>query len=133
MVETTKKRILVIEDEEGIRDRVVRILGYEGYEARSAADGLAGVSMAHAFRPDVILCDVMMPEGDGNDVLDLLRAHLDTELIPIIMVSAATERASIRGAMEKGADDYITKPFTTEELVGAIEAQLRKRAAIERR
>ena len=95
--------------------------------------GLAGVSMAHAFRPDVILCDVMMPEGDGNDVLDLLRAHLDTELIPIIMVSAAAERASIRGAMEKGADDYIAKPFTTAELVGAIEAQQRKRAAIDRR
>ncbi len=127
------KRILVIEDEDGIRDRMVRILGFEGYEARGAANGMAGVSMAHDFRPDVILCDVTMPEGDGNEVLALLRQHLDTEVIPIIMVSAAADRASIRSAMENGADDYITKPFTTEELIGAIEAQLRRHATMERR
>ncbi len=127
------KRVLVIEDEEAIRDRMVRILGFEGYEARGAENGLAGVSMAHDFRPDVILCDVMMPEGDGFEVLSLLRQHLDTEVIPIIFVSAAAERASVRFAMENGADDYLTKPFTTEELVGAIEAQLKKRSTLERR
>jgi len=126
-------RVLVIEDEAAIRERMVRILKYEGYETRGAESGLAGVSIAHAFRPDVILCDVMMSEGDGYEALAMLRQHLDTETIPIIFVSAATDRASIRQAMQDGADDYITKPFTSDELVGAIEAQLKKRAALLRR
>ena len=133
MSEQRPKRVLVIEDEAPIRERMVRILAYEGYETRGAQNGLAGVSIAHNFHPDIILCDVMMSDGDGFEALDMLRQHLDTETIPIIFVSAATERASIRQAMENGADDYITKPFTTEELVGAIEAQLRKRAALQRR
>ena len=132
MAEGGGNRILVIEDEEAIRDRMVRILAFEGYEARGAANGISGVSMAHDFRPDVILCDVMMRESDGNEVLNRLRQHLDTEVIPIIMVSAATDRASIRFAMENGADDYLTKPFTTEELVAAIQAQVTKRARLER-
>jgi DNA-binding response OmpR family regulator len=133
MSEQPPTRVLVIEDEAPIRERMVRILKYEGYETRGAESGLAGVSITHAFRPDVILCDVMMSEGDGFEALAMLRQHLDTETIPIIFVSAATDRASIRQAMEEGADDYITKPFSTEELVGAIEAQLRKRAALLRR
>jgi len=131
--EQRPKRVLVIEDEAPIRERMVRILAYEGYETRGAQNGLAGVSIAHNFHPDIILCDVMMSDGDGFEALDMLRQHLDTETIPIIFVSAATERASIRQAMENGADDYITKPFTTEELVGAIEAQIKKRAALLRR
>ena len=126
-------RVLVIEDEAPIRERMVKILSYEGYETRAAENGLAGVSIAHNFVPDVILCDVMMSDGDGFEALTMLRQHLDTETIPIIFVSAATERASVRRAMEEGADDYITKPFTTEELVAAIEAQLNKRAALLRR
>ncbi len=126
-------RVLVIEDEAPIRERMVKILSYEGYETRAAENGLAGVSIAHNFVPDVILCDVMMSDGDGFEALTMLRQHLDTETIPIIFVSAATERASVRRAMEEGADDYITKPFTTEELVAAIEAQLSKRAALLRR
>lgn len=133
MSEQRPKRVLVIEDEAPIRERMVRILAYEGYETRGAQNGLAGVSIAHDFGPDVILCDAMMSDGNGFEALAMLRQHLDTETIPIIFVSAATERASIRQAMEGGADDYITKPFTTEELVGAIEAQLRKRAALLRR
>ena len=133
MSETPATRVLVIEDEAPIRERMERILRYEGYETRSAESGLAGVSIAHAFRPDVILCDAMMPDGDGFEALAMLRQHLDTETIPVIFVSAVTERASIRQAMEGGADDYITKPFTTEELIGAIEAQLKKRATLMRR
>ena len=133
MAETRGKRVLVIEDEAPIRERMVRILAFEGYEARGAESGLAGVSITHDFRPDIILCDVMMTEGDGFEALTMLRQHLDTETIPIIFVSAATERASVRRAMERGADDYITKPFTSEELLAAIEAQLRKREALTRR
>ncbi len=133
MNEARATRVLVIEDEAPIRERMVKILSYEGYETRAAENGLAGVSIAHNFVPDVILCDVMMTDGDGFEALTMLRQHLDTETIPIIFVSAATERASVRRAMEEGADDYITKPFTTEELVAAIEAQLNKRAALLRR
>ena len=133
MARERRPRVLVIEDEAPIRERMVRILNYEGYETRGAESGLAGVSIAHAFRPDIILCDVMMADGDGYEALNILRQHLDTETIPIVFVSAVTERAAIRQAMENGADDYLTKPFTTEELVGAIEAQLRKRAALQRR
>ncbi len=133
MDETEAKRVLVIEDEAPIRERMVKLLSFEGYEARGAENGLAGVSIAHDFHPDIILCDAMMTEGDGFEALAMLRQHLDTETIPIIFVSAATERASVRRAMERGADDYITKPFTSEELLAAIEAQLSKREALTRR
>ncbi len=133
MDETAPRRVLVIEDEAPIRERMVKMLSFEGYEARGAENGLAGVSIAHDFHPDVILCDVMMTDGDGFEAMAMLRQHLDTEAIPIIFVTAATERASARRAMEEGADDYLTKPFTSEELLAAIEAQLTKRAALVRR
>ena len=130
MTERSKARVLVIEDEAAIRERIERMLGFEGYEVRGAADGMAGVSLAHAFRPDVILCDVTMPALDGFAALDMLRRHLDTETIPVVFVTASTERAAMRRAMESGADDWLTKPFTSEELLACIEAQLRKRSLL---
>ncbi len=133
MNQTRARRVLVIEDEAPIRERMVKILAFEGYEARGAESGLAGVSIAHDFAPDIILCDLMMTDGDGFEALAMLRQHLDTETIPIIFVTAVTDRGSLRQAMEQGADDYLTKPFTSEELLAAIEAQLRKRAALARR
>ena len=130
MPENGAKRVLVIEDEAPILERMVKMLSFEGYDARGVPNGLAGVSLAHDFHPDVILCDVTMPDMDGFEALTVLRQHLDTETIPIIFVTAATDRSSMRFAMEHGADDYITKPFTPQELVNAIEAQLQKRSVI---
>ena len=132
-IDKAASRILVIEDEAPIRERMVKLLNYEGFDARGAANGLAGVSIAHDFHPDLILCDLMMPDGDGVEAMTMLRQHLDTETIPIVIVSAVTERSSIRHAMEHGADDYLTKPFTSEELVAAIRTQLAKRAVLSRR
>jgi diguanylate cyclase len=128
VTEGPARRVLVIEDEAAIRERMERMLGFEGYEVRGAADWMAGVSLAHAFKPDVILCDVTMPGLDGFGALDVLRRHLDTEAIPIVFVTAATDRRSMRRAMEGGADDWLTKPFTSEELLASVAAQLRKRA-----
>lgn len=122
-----RRRVLVIEDEAAIRERMERMLGFEGYEVRGAADGMVGVGLAHAFKPEVILCDVAMPELDGLGAMEMLKRHPDTETIPIVFVTAATDRARMRQAMAAGADDYLTKPFTVEELVASIEAQLRKR------
>lgn len=121
------RRVLVIEDEAAIRERIERMLGFEGYDVRAAADGMAGVSLAHAFKPDVILCDVTMPVLDGFGALDVLKRHLDTETVPVVFVTASTDRASMRRAMENGADDWLTKPFTPEELLASVAAQLRKR------
>ena len=130
MKENAKGRVLVIEDEAAIRERIERMLGFEGYDVRGAADGMAGVSLAHAFRPDVILCDVTMPALDGFGALDMLKRHLDTETIPVVFVTASTERSAMRRAMEGGADDWLTKPFTSEELLACVQAQLRKRATL---
>jgi len=122
----SKQRILVIEDERPLCERIAKILAYEGFEVRGAASGFAGVSLAHDFAPSVILCDLMLPELDGFAVIELLRQHLSTEAIPVVVVTALDDRRTQRTAMEKGADDVLTKPFTAEELVGAVAAQLRK-------
>lgn len=127
MGEDRRARVLVIEDEAAIRERIERMLAFEGYEVRGAADGMAGVSLAHAFRPDVILCDVTMPTLDGFGALDMLKRHIDTETIPVVFVTAATERAQMRRAMEAGADDWLAKPFTSAELLACVAAQLHKR------
>jgi len=125
--------ILVIEDEAPIRDRILKLLKFEGYSAFGADNGAVGVGMAQLHKPDLILCDISMPELNGYGAISVLRSHPATEAIPVIFLTAAVERSAQRKGMELGAEDYITKPFTTEELLSAVRAQLDKRANLAKR
>lgn len=125
-----RNTILVIEDHDDIRESTAEILELAGYEVLTAPDGKAGFDMALKHRPDLILCDIMMPALDGFGVLYLLGKHAETAHIPLIFLTAKTERADVRKGMEMGADDYITKPFDDMELLRAIESRLKKREGL---
>src|SRR5450631_4233671 len=118
--------ILVIEDNENIRENTAEILELAGYKVYTAENGKKGVEIALKEIPSVIVCDIMMPELDGYGVLHLLKKNTSTENIPFIFLTAKTERGDFRKGMEMGADDYITKPFDDIELLNAIEIRLKK-------
>jgi CRP-like cAMP-binding protein/CheY-like chemotaxis protein len=120
------KSILVIEDNKDLRENTAEILDLAGYKTFTAENGKKGVDIAVKEKPDVIVCDIMMPELDGYGVLHLLRKNPDTQNIPFIFLTAKTERTDFRKGMEMGADDYITKPFEDIELLNAIEVRLKK-------
>ena len=120
------KSILVIEDNKDIRENTAEILDLAGYKTFTAENGKKGVDIAVREKPDVIVCDIMMPELDGYGVLHLLRKNEATQTIPFIFLTAKTERSDFRKGMEMGADDYVTKPFEDIELLNAIEIRLRK-------
>lgn len=119
--------ILVIEDEESIRVNLLDILECEGFDAMGASNGKEGIEQAQLHRPDVIVCDVMMPDIDGYGVLRQLQENPDTARIPFIFLTAKSDRASQRLGMELGADDYISKPCSAQELLNAIQVRLKKR------
>jgi DNA-binding NarL/FixJ family response regulator len=120
------KRILVIEDEPQTRENLVTILEMEGYQPLTASDGRAGLEAAKRELPDLVLCDVMMPEMDGYAVLEGLRAHPETISIPFIFLTAKGDRKDLRAGMNLGADDYLSKPVTTAELLDAIGTRLQR-------
>src|SRR6186713_1110778 len=120
------KSILVIEDNKDIRENTAEILDLAGYKTFTAENGKKGVDIAVKEKPDVIVCDIMMPELDGYGVLHLLRKNEDTQAIPFVFLTAKTERSDFRKGMEMGADDYITKPFEDSELLSAVEVRLKK-------
>lgn len=122
------KKILIIEDNFEIREGTAEILSLTGeYDIVVAVDGKEGVDLALKHAPDLILCDIMMPELDGYGVLYMLSKNEATADIPFIFLTAKSERADVRKAMEMGADDYLTKPFDGIELLRAIETRFRKR------
>ena len=122
------KTILIIEDNLEIREGTAEVLELAGdYTVLTAPDGKKGVEVALQHQPDLILCDIMMPELDGYGVLYMLSKNELTADIPFIFLTAKTERSDLRKAMEMGADDYLTKPFDDVELLNAIESRLRKR------
>ena len=121
-----KTSVLVIDDNANIRENIAEILELAGYSTVSAENGKIGVEVAIREQPTLIICDIMMPELDGYGVLHLLRMNPLTERIPLIFVTAKTERADFRKGMELGADDYITKPFDDVELLRAVETRLKK-------
>ncbi len=126
IVERDKKTILVVDDEPNIVDLLVFNLEKEGYDTIVANDGITAVDMALKEKPDLILLDVMIPKLDGISVCKKIRYALNISNIPILMISARdTESDKIVG-LEMGADDYITKPFQTRELMARIKANLRK-------
>ncbi len=125
------KSVLVIDDNQDIRENTAEILELAGYKTFTAENGKRGVEVALKERPDVIVCDIMMPELDGYGVLHLLRKNEQTEQIPFVFLTAKTERSDFRKGMEMGADDYITKPFEDIELLNAIEIRLKKAAVLD--
>lgn len=125
------KRVLIIEDNNDIRENVVEILELAGYEVYAADNGKAGVDLAIKNTPDIVLCDIMMPELDGYGVLYMLNKYPETAAVPFIFLTAKAERVDLRKGMEMGADDYLTKPFDDMELLTAIESRLKKKEAQE--
>ncbi|AMW30457.1 MULTISPECIES: hybrid sensor histidine kinase/response regulator [Arthrospira] len=123
-------KVLVIEDEETIRENLVELLEIEDFDVISAENGKLGVQQAHKHLPDLILCDVMMPELDGYGVLKELRSHMETATIPFIFLTAKADRDDLREGMNLGADDYLTKPCSMEELLTAIAIRLEKQSLI---
>jgi CRP-like cAMP-binding protein/CheY-like chemotaxis protein len=121
------KKVLIIEDNNDIRENVVEILELAGYQVFDANNGKTGVELAVKNRPDIILCDIMMPELDGYGVLYMLNKNPETAATPFIFLTAKAERVDLRKGMEMGADDYLTKPFDDMDLLNAIESRLKKK------
>lgn len=119
-------KILVIEDENSVRENILDLLEAENYETLAAANGKIGVDLAVSQVPDLILCDLMMPNIDGYEVLKTLNSQANTATIPFIFLTARTAKADLRKGMDLGADDYLTKPFTRFELLNAINSRLKK-------
>ncbi|MBD2445845.1 EAL domain-containing response regulator [Nostoc sp. FACHB-152] len=125
-------KILVIEDEESVRENLLDLLEAEDFEIVAAANGKIGVNLALSEIPDLILCDMMMPEVDGYGVLTALRQDPLTATIPFIFLTAKSAKADFRQGMDMGADDYLTKPFTRAELLSAIINRLERQATLKK-
>jgi len=121
-----KKHLLVIEDNTEVRENLTDILELSGFEVTAAVDGKDGVEKAVKVQPDLIICDVMMPNLDGFGVLNILSKRTETYGIPFVFLTAKTEKEDIRRGMTLGADDYVTKPFYKDELLRVVEIRLNK-------
>lgn len=119
------KKILLIEDEKTVRHNLLRMLKAEGFQAYGAENGAVGVKLVQAKLPDLVLCDIIMPELDGFGVLKELQKHQETALIPFIFLTGNPD-SDLRQGLELGADDYLTKPFQFEQLLRAIHARFNK-------
>lgn len=119
-------KILIIEDEESIRENLLELLEAEEYEATGAENGLVGVQMAKSILPDLVICDLMMPEMDGYSVLKELRQDSVTAAIPLIFMTARADQNDKQRAMELGADDYLIKPCKSGVILKAIATHLSK-------
>lgn len=119
--------ILVIEDESALREEIIDTLTFEGFDTLGAPNGREGLDIAFDALPDLIICDIAMPEMDGYQVLTALRDNINTAKIPLIFLTAKANRSFMRYGMELGADDYLTKPFSHVELLAAIEARLARK------
>ncbi len=126
------RKILVIEDEKLVRSNILELLSEEGYQTIGAENGLVGVGLARKEMPDLIISDIMMPELDGYGVLSFLQQDPQTATIPLIFLTAKTERLEQREGMRLGADDYLTKPFTRRELLDAISTRIGKHDVTEK-
>lgn len=120
------KRILLIEDDTIMRENTAEILELAQYQVSTAANGRIGSALAKELKPDLIICDIMMPELDGYGVLHVLSKDPKTASIPFIFLTAKAEKSEIRRGMDLGADDYLTKPFEDTELLSAVESRLKK-------
>lgn len=128
-----KKRILIIEDQPQMLRNLALMLSLEGYEVFTAANGRLGVETAIKQIPDLVICDVMMPELDGHGVVQALRAEASTATIPFIFLTARSDHGDIRTGMNSGADDYLVKPVPRLDLLAAVDARLARSEAVEAR
>ncbi|HBY69415.1 MAG TPA: transcriptional regulator [Flavobacteriaceae bacterium] len=120
------KKVLLIEDNQDIRETTADILTLADFEVETAANGKLGVALAKTFQPDIIVCDIMMPELDGYGVLHILSKNPQTAHIPFIFLTAKSDKGDLRKGMNLGADDYLTKPFEETDLLDAISMRLKK-------
>jgi len=120
------KKVLLIEDDTVVRENTAELLELANYTVITADNGKTGVSKAKKYLPDIIICDIMMPELNGYGVLQILSKEKSTKQIPFIFLSAKIEHEDVRKGMDLGADDYITKPFDESEIFSAIESRLAK-------
>ena len=125
------RKILLIEDDQVLRENTAELLELSNYEVITAKNGKEGVSLIKTHLPDIVICDIMMPVLDGYGVLKALSKDEKTKYIPFIFLSAKIQHSDIRKGMNLGADDYIVKPFTEEELIGAIESRLARASILQ--
>lgn len=116
--------ILIIDDDDLLRENIRDLLELEGYTVSSVRDGRQGIQAIYTFHPDLILCDIMMRDLDGYAVLRALRADPRLASTPLIFVTARAEKSDIRAGLQQGATAYLTKPFTRDQLIGAIQTVL---------
>jgi len=125
-------RILLIEDNHSLREEIINVLELEGFEVVWAETGRVGLARIEEQRPDIVLCDLMMPDMDGYETLQAIRSNPATRSLPVILLTARDdEQCKTRGA-ELGADDYVTKPFKIPDLLRAVQAMAKKAARRER-
>jgi len=127
------RKVLIIEDEEPVRANLLELLEAEEFDVVGAENGRVGVEAARQHLPHLILCDIMMPELDGYGVLNELRQDPVTATIPFIFLTAKAAKSDLRAGMDLGADDYLTKPFTRDEVLKAVSARLEKQAAVSKK
>lgn len=123
-------KVLLIEDDAAVRENTAELIELSNYEVLTASNGKIGVNLAKSTLPDIIICDIMMPELDGYGVIKELSIDPTTKYIPFVFLSAKTEHRDIRKGMDLGADDYLTKPFEENDLMSAIESRLAKAAIL---
>ncbi|PJA97407.1 MAG: hypothetical protein CO129_01480 [Ignavibacteriales bacterium CG_4_9_14_3_um_filter_34_10] len=122
-----KKKILVIEDDKAVLDNISIILEEEGYLVHTATNGETGIEKANEIIPDLIICDISMPLKDGYQVLESLSKNKTTKRIPFVFLTAKVEKEDFRKGMALGADDYIFKPFTIDDLLNSVKLRIEKR------
>jgi CheY-like chemotaxis protein/anti-sigma regulatory factor (Ser/Thr protein kinase) len=125
------KKILLIDDSEFILESTSTLLMFAGYDVVTASDGITGIEKAKKETPDLIICDVSMPNMSGFEVVSAIRADAKTTTVPFIFLTAFTEKSKMREGIERGADDYLTKPFTKKELIAAIDTQWKRLSNID--
>src|SRR3954471_24024686 len=119
-------RVLIVEDDPLIRANVLELLSEEGFDVISAQDGADGLALAMARVPDLVVCDITLPKLDGYAVLQAIREDPAIASTPFIFLTAKAERTDVRAGMNLGADDYLTKPFTTRDLLDAVRIRMRR-------
>ncbi|OIP01132.1 MAG: hypothetical protein AUJ97_07345 [Bacteroidetes bacterium CG2_30_32_10] len=124
------EKIVIIEDEKILRENIATFLNMENYETFVAEDGEKGVSLVKEMNPDLVICDISMPVMDGYEVFTKLKEDSNTEMIPFIFTTAKTQKWEIRKGMELGVDDYLTKPFSFDELINSVKARIDKQNRI---
>lgn len=128
MKKNKNKRVLVLEDDKNILNNLVELLESEGYTVKSALNGQDGYNILKFYKPDLILCDIMMPHVNGYEFYKMVKDNYETKFTPFIFLTAKTDLSSIRTGLNLGVDDYVTKPFSAGDLVKTIETRLSKQS-----